>query len=141
MDDLSSIAAGMAVVGADDAPVGKVASVAGDRIRLEPAGVGGHAGHHHYIPGGLVAEVGVVAAPLAHPVQPLQDPASDPAGRLRVVVGARRGAARRLEQRERGVLVLGDRRRVGRVAAEPRDRLGAVQRRARPARASRRRPR
>ena len=57
MYDLASVTAGMTVVGADDAPVGKVASVAGDRIRLEPAGGGAHAEHHHYIPGGLVTGV------------------------------------------------------------------------------------
>ena len=75
-----------------------------------------------------VAEVRVVAAPLAHPVEPLEDPAGDPARGLRVVVRARRGLAGRLEQGERRVLVLGDRRGVGGPAAEPRDRLGAVQR-------------
>jgi hypothetical protein len=57
MEDLSSITAGMTVVGADDAPVGVVTSVAGDRVRLEPAGGGAHSEHHHYIPGGLVAGV------------------------------------------------------------------------------------
>jgi hypothetical protein len=58
MHDLSRITAGMTVVGADDAPVGKVASVTGERIRLEPAGGGTHSEHHHYIPGGLVTGVG-----------------------------------------------------------------------------------
>lgn len=57
MYDLSKITAGMTIVGADDVPVGKVASVAGDRIKLELAGQGSHAGHHHYIPGGMVTGV------------------------------------------------------------------------------------
>ena len=57
MYDLTGINAGMTVVGADGTPVGKVASVAGDRIKLEPAGTGEHSGHGHYIPGGLIAGV------------------------------------------------------------------------------------
>lgn len=55
MYDLSGIKAGMKVLGADGAPVGTVASVDGDRIRLEAVDIGSHAGHKHYIPGGIVA--------------------------------------------------------------------------------------
>lgn len=57
MDNLSGIEKGMAVLGADEVPVGTVASVDGDRIRLEAVDSGMHAGHKHYIPGGLVAIV------------------------------------------------------------------------------------
>lgn len=57
MYDLSQIKAGMTVVGADGAPVGKVSSVDGDRIKLEPAGAGAHSDHSHFIPGGLVTGV------------------------------------------------------------------------------------
>ena len=57
MYDLSKIKPGMTVVGADGAPVGKVASVDNDRIKLEPAGAGAHSDHSHYIPGGLVTGV------------------------------------------------------------------------------------
>lgn len=55
MHTLSGIERGMAVLGADDAPVGTVAAVDGDRIRLEAADTRTHAGHRHYVPGGLVA--------------------------------------------------------------------------------------
>jgi|TARA_A100001391_G_scaffold205448_1_gene206395 hypothetical protein len=54
---LSGIKAGMEVLGADGAPVGTVASVDGDRIRLETVDIGSDAGHKHYIPGGIVAFV------------------------------------------------------------------------------------
>ncbi|WMT86484.1 DUF2171 domain-containing protein [Pelagibacterium sp. 26DY04] len=57
MHDLSGIKAGMKVLGADDARVGIVASVDEDRIRLEAVDIGSHAGHKHYIPGGIVAIV------------------------------------------------------------------------------------
>ena len=57
MHNLSGIEKGMSVLGADDAPVGTVASVDGDRIRLEVVDSGTHTGHKHYIPGGLVAIV------------------------------------------------------------------------------------
>ena len=57
MYDLSKIKPGMTVLGADGAPVGKVATVDDDRIKLEPAGAGGHSDHNHYIPGGLVTGV------------------------------------------------------------------------------------
>ena len=49
----------MEVIGADGAHLGTVDKVDGDRIKLTKAdsGEGGHEGHHHYIPLGLVAEV------------------------------------------------------------------------------------
>lgn len=57
MYDLFGVEPGMTVVGADDAPIGRVACLSGDRIKLEPAGIGGHGKHNHYIPGGLVVGV------------------------------------------------------------------------------------
>ena len=49
----------MEVIGADGVHVGTVDHVDGDRIKLTKAdsGEGSHEGHHHYISGGLVAEV------------------------------------------------------------------------------------
>ena len=66
MADLSQVREHMQVVGADDVHVGTVDKVEGGRIKLtkqdsgaqvEGADGGQHAGHHHYIPGGLVAAV------------------------------------------------------------------------------------
>lgn len=57
MYDLSGVRPGMTVVGADDTPIGKVASISDDRIKLEPVGMGQHSEHSHYIPGGLVVGV------------------------------------------------------------------------------------
>lgn len=57
MNHLSSIRPGMTVVGADDAPLGTVDGVEGDRIKLTKADSGSHEGHHHYLSGGLVAGV------------------------------------------------------------------------------------
>ena len=66
MADLSTIAEHMEVIGADGVHVGTVDKVEGDRIKLtkkdaepqiEGAEGGGHQGHHHFIPGGLVAGV------------------------------------------------------------------------------------
>ena len=59
MADLSSIQEHMEVIGADGVHVGTVDHVDGDRIKLTKAdsGQGSHQGHHHYIPGGLVAGV------------------------------------------------------------------------------------
>lgn len=66
MADLSNIREHMEVIGADGVHVGTVDHVDGDRIKLtkkdsaveiEGAEGGAHAGHHHYISGGLVAEV------------------------------------------------------------------------------------
>ncbi|UAK25385.1 DUF2171 domain-containing protein [Sphingomonas nostoxanthinifaciens] len=65
MADLSQIQEHMEVIGADGVHVGTVDKVEGDRIKLtkKDSGAdvegaeGDHAGHHHYISGGLVAEV------------------------------------------------------------------------------------
>ncbi|MGN7158623.1 DUF2171 domain-containing protein [Sphingomonas sp. SAFR-052] len=66
MADLSNIKEHAEVIGADGVHVGTVDRVEGDRIKLtkkdsgaevEGAEGGSHAGHHHYIDGGLVAEV------------------------------------------------------------------------------------
>ena len=66
MADLSNIQEHAEVIGADGVHVGTVDRVEGDRIKLtkkdsgadvEGAEGGSHAGHHHYIDGGLVAEV------------------------------------------------------------------------------------
>ena len=49
----------MQVIDAEGAPIGKVDSLEGDRIKLtrDSSGMGSHEGHHHFIPRGLVAEV------------------------------------------------------------------------------------
>ena len=47
----------MEVIGADGVHVGTVDRIEGDRIKLTKAESGSHSGHHHYISGGLVAEV------------------------------------------------------------------------------------
>ena len=59
MADLSAIKEHMEVIGADGVHVGTVDKVEGDRIKLtkKDSGEGSHKGHHHYIPGGLVAGV------------------------------------------------------------------------------------
>lgn len=59
MADLSRIKEHMEVIGADGVHVGTVDHVDGDRIKLTKAdsGQGSHRGHHHYVPGGLVAEI------------------------------------------------------------------------------------
>ena len=59
MADTSAIKEHMEVIGADGVHVGTVDHVDGDRIKLVKAdsGVGSHAGHHHFISTGLVAEV------------------------------------------------------------------------------------
>jgi hypothetical protein len=65
MTDLSQIKEHMDVIGADGVHVGTVDHVEGDRIKLtkkdsgaEIEGAeGSHAGHHHYISIGLVADV------------------------------------------------------------------------------------
>lgn len=66
MADLSNIQEHADVIGADGVHVGTVDRVEGDRIKLtkkdsgaqvEGAEGGSHEGHHHYIDGGLVAEV------------------------------------------------------------------------------------
>lgn len=57
--DLSGIREHMKIIGADGVPVGTVDGVEGDRIKLTKAdsGEGSHEGHHHYIPGDLVADI------------------------------------------------------------------------------------
>lgn len=59
MADLSQVKEHAEVIGADGVHVGTVDAVEGDRIKLTKAdsGEGSHRGHHHYISGGLVAEV------------------------------------------------------------------------------------
>lgn len=65
MANLSAIHEHMEVIGADGVPVGIVDRVENGRIKLvrQPPAIdaadaaGGHAGHRHYIPGGLVAEI------------------------------------------------------------------------------------
>lgn len=57
MADLSQIKEHMEVIGADGVHVGKVDRVEDGRIKLAKDDGGAHAGHHHYISGGLVAEV------------------------------------------------------------------------------------
>jgi hypothetical protein len=59
MHNLSSIREHMEVIGADGVHIGTVDHVEGDRIKLTKAdsGEGHHKGHHHFVPGNLVAEV------------------------------------------------------------------------------------
>jgi hypothetical protein len=65
MTDTSNIREHMEVIGADGVHVGTVDGIEGDRIKLTKAdsgaevveGEGSHAGHHHYISTGLIAEV------------------------------------------------------------------------------------
>ncbi|MDP3316201.1 MAG: DUF2171 domain-containing protein [Devosia sp.] len=59
MSNLSSIREHMEVIGADGVHVGTVDHVDGDRIKLtkNDSGEGHHKGHHHFIPGSLVAEI------------------------------------------------------------------------------------
>jgi hypothetical protein len=59
MSNLSNITEHMDVIGADGVHVGTVDKVEGGRIKLTKgdAGEGHHAGHHHYIPGNLIAGV------------------------------------------------------------------------------------
>jgi hypothetical protein len=59
MAQLSSIREHMKVIGADGVPVGTVDRVEGSRIKLtlDDSGEGSHKGHHHYIPGALVADI------------------------------------------------------------------------------------
>ena len=49
----------MEVIGADGVHVGTVDRIDGDRIKLtkKDSGEGGHEGHHHFIPRGLVADI------------------------------------------------------------------------------------
>ncbi|MGM4987507.1 DUF2171 domain-containing protein [Tardiphaga sp. 841_E9_N1_2] len=59
MSALSKIKEHMEVIGADGVHVGTVDKVEGNRIKLtkKDSGEGSHKGHHHFIDGGLVAEV------------------------------------------------------------------------------------
>lgn len=65
MADLSAIKEHMEVIGADGVHVGTVDKVEGDRIKLTKkdsgaqveGATGSHEGHHHFVSGGLVAEV------------------------------------------------------------------------------------
>ena len=59
MADLSTINEHAEVIGADGVHVGTVDRVDGNRIKLtkKDSGQGSHQGHHHYIPGGLVAAI------------------------------------------------------------------------------------
>ena len=65
MADASAIKEHMEVIGADGVHLGTVDHVDGDRIKLTKKdsaadvteGTGAHAGHHHYISLGLVADV------------------------------------------------------------------------------------
>ncbi|HEV2898582.1 DUF2171 domain-containing protein [Mesorhizobium sp. AaZ16] len=59
MADMSGIREHMEVIGADGVHIGTVDKVEGQRIKLtrKDSGEGSHKGHHHFIPGSLVAEV------------------------------------------------------------------------------------
>ena len=59
MADASAIRDHMEVIGADGVHIGTVDGEEGNRIKLTKpdSGMGSHAGHHHYIPIALVAEV------------------------------------------------------------------------------------
>jgi len=57
MADLSAIREHMDIIGADGVHLGTVDAVEGDRIKLTRADSGSHSDHHHYLSGGLVAEV------------------------------------------------------------------------------------
>ena len=59
MSGFEDIRQQMEVIGADGVHVWTVDRIEGDRIKLTKAdsGFGEHAGHHHYVSRGLVAEV------------------------------------------------------------------------------------
>jgi hypothetical protein len=59
MAGVSGIKQHMEVIGADGVHVGTVDRVEGNRIKLTKAdsGEGAHKGHHHFIEGGLVADI------------------------------------------------------------------------------------
>jgi hypothetical protein len=67
MADLSHVTEHMEVIGADGVHIGTVDRIEGDRLKLTKkdsgadvegaSGGAGHGGHHHFIPGGLVADV------------------------------------------------------------------------------------
>ncbi len=59
MPHMSAIREHMEVIGADGVHIGTVSRLEGARIKLtkQDSGQGSHAGHHHYVPTALVAEV------------------------------------------------------------------------------------
>jgi hypothetical protein len=59
MATIDDIREHMEVIGADGVHIGTVDRVEGGRIKLtkQDSGTAGHEGHHHYIPGNLVAEI------------------------------------------------------------------------------------
>jgi hypothetical protein len=59
MAGVSGIREHMEVIGADGVHVGTVDRVEGGKIKLtkKDGGEGSHKGHHHFIDGGLIAEV------------------------------------------------------------------------------------
>jgi hypothetical protein len=59
MAGVSGIKEHMEVIGADGVHIGTVDKVEGQRIKLtrKDSGEGSHKGHHHFVDGGLVAEV------------------------------------------------------------------------------------
>lgn len=57
MADLTAIKEHMEIIGADGVRIGTVDKVGGDRIKMTKADSGSHQDHHHYISGGLVADV------------------------------------------------------------------------------------
>ena len=58
MSSLEQVREQMQVIGADGVPLGTVDRVDGHRIKLTRADSGvTHTDHHHYVPGGLIAEV------------------------------------------------------------------------------------
>jgi hypothetical protein len=59
MSALGKIKEHMEVIGADGVHVGTVDKIEGNRIKLtkKDSGEGSHKGHHHFIDGGLVADI------------------------------------------------------------------------------------
>jgi hypothetical protein len=59
MASINKVKEHMEVMGADGVHVGTVDKVEGGRIKLtkKDSGEGSHKGHHHFIDGGLVADV------------------------------------------------------------------------------------
>ena len=59
MSSIDEVKEHMEVIGADGVHVGTVDAVEGRRIKLtkRDSGQGSHEGHHHYVSGGLIAEV------------------------------------------------------------------------------------
>lgn len=57
MADLSKVQEHMEIIGADGVHIGTVDHVEGNRIKMTKADSGSHSDHHHYISGGLVAQV------------------------------------------------------------------------------------